>query len=133
MNNRSILCVIAAVISGCAVVPSPANSDYAPTFSDNSALIAKKAELVNLKTSIVERKKRLDSEKLQAEIDKLKREIEALQSQIDDLEDRISKAEAVAATKSPVSGYSAQTGSKIGPRGGCYTITKSGKKNYGGC
>jgi hypothetical protein len=31
-------------------------------------------------------------------------------------------------------GYSAGTSTcHVGPRGGTYTITKSGKKNYGGC
>jgi hypothetical protein len=35
----------------------------------------------------------------------------------------------------PNTGYSAPSGKTCytGPRGGTYTITKSGKKNYGGC
>jgi hypothetical protein len=36
---------------------------------------------------------------------------------------------------SPNTSYSAPSGKTcfVGPRGGTYTITKSGKKNYGGC
>jgi len=35
----------------------------------------------------------------------------------------------------PNTSYSAPSGQTcfVGPRGGTYTITKSGKKNYGGC
>ncbi|WP_084513580.1 YHYH domain-containing protein [Azovibrio restrictus] len=34
---------------------------------------------------------------------------------------------------SPQSSRSLPPGCYVGPRGGTYTITKSGKKNYGGC
>lgn len=39
------------------------------------------------------------------------------------------------AAPTPNSAYSAPSGQTcfVGPRGGTYTITKSGKKNYGGC
>lgn len=38
-------------------------------------------------------------------------------------------------TRAPNTSYTAPSGKTcyVGPRGGTYTITKSGKKNYGGC
>ena len=79
------------------------------------------------------KRQKLSVEKLQKEIDQLEKEIETLQSQIGDLQDKILKAEA--SVNKPSSGPTARaaSGGNIGPRGGCYTITKSGKKNYGGC
>jgi len=44
------------------------------------------------------------------------------------------KAQAAATTRAdPPSQRSLPPGCFVGPRGGTYTITKSGKKNYGGC
>lgn len=63
----------------------------------------------------------------QAEIDELQRQLDELQQEIADLERRISNLEQKNATTTGAQGR------HIGPRGGCYTITKSGKKNYGGC
>jgi hypothetical protein len=39
----------------------------------------------------------------------------------------------VPASSAPGSGAGSTGGRYIGPRGGCYKLTKSGKKNYGAC
>lgn len=83
-----------------------------------------------LRNDLAERKKALSQAKLRDEIDRLNKEIADLQSKIDELEARIAKAERESATQKATA---TPSGTNVGPRGGCYTITKSGKKNYGAC
>lgn len=78
------------------------------------------------KAQLRESKLQEDIDRLTAEIRELELRIAGLESQVADVERR--EREAAAAYSRPAS-----SGCYTGPRGGRYTISKSGKKNYGGC
>lgn len=78
------------------------------------------------------RKAQLQMSKLQEEIDRLTAEIRELELRISDLESQVANAER-RERDAAVYSRPASSGCYTGPRGGRYTITKSGKKNYGGC
>lgn len=93
-----------------------------------------RAELTGKRVELETKKKRLSSSKLKEEIEALQAEISELEKRIAALELSIANSEKEAlrakqATSLPTSNPTTNRG----PRGGCYTITKSGKKNYGGC
>lgn len=96
-------------------------------------IAAQKAELGKLRGELTKRRQRLELASMQDEIELLKKEMKELQAQVDELQDRISKAEAIAAKNLYTPAATTPSAKNVGPRGGCYTITKSGKKNYGGC
>lgn len=77
------------------------------------------------------RKRRLSESKLQDEIDRLTKEIRELELRISELEWQVEDAE----RRERAASYAApsSSGCYTGSRGGRYTITSSGKKNYRGC
>ncbi|PKO32790.1 MAG: hypothetical protein CVU36_00435 [Betaproteobacteria bacterium HGW-Betaproteobacteria-9] len=78
------------------------------------------------------RKAQLRESKLQEEIDRLTVEIRELELRIISLEGQVADAER-REREAVVYSRPASSGCYTGPRGGRYTISKSGKKNYGGC
>jgi TolA-binding protein len=125
-----VLFVAAVVLSlaGCAapygIQPRPSES-----YVSSSTY---KASLANARSERDARRRQLSESKLQDEIDRLNKEIRELELRISELEWQVEDAErkerAAATSSSPSS-----SGCFTGPRGGRYTITPSGKKNYGGC
>lgn len=91
-----------------------------------------RAELTAKRTDLDAKRRRLASSKVKEEIEALQAEIAELEKRIAALELKIANAEKEAAARQ-VAMPASKPGTHRGPRGGCYTITKSGKKNYGGC
>lgn len=127
MKFRLITCIVLTSLAGC-VTPPPAGPSYSAASGATQNTTDQRLALGQLKKELEIKRQQRTVEKLQKEIDQLEKEIETLQAQIADLQNKILQAEASVnrATAGP-------SGKSVGPRGGCYTITKSGKKNYGGC
>ena len=116
-------------LTGCAAPPPMTQA-----VPQNQTIYIQRDDLSKIRNEIEIREKKLQTAKLKDEIDQLNQEIANLHAQMTALEKRIEDAEKSQAqqiNKSPSN--AAPSGANIGPRGGCYTITKSGKKNYGGC
>lgn len=110
-------------LCGCAAPPSPQQ------YTQSAASLKQERDV--LRADLAERKTKRSKTSLQSEIDRLNDEVHDLESRIAALEGRIRTEELRAKTQ-----YIAPTSSSgciTGARGGSYTITKSGKKNYGGC
>lgn len=125
------LIAIALVMSlaGCAAPQAPAQA--APGSSYSSAATFR-ASLARARVERDVRKRQLREAKQQEEIDLLTREVRELELRVSELEWRLEEAERRERLAMPSSTPSS-SGCYTGPRGGRYTITKSGKKNYGGC
>lgn len=109
-------------LCGCVALPLPQ-----PQFQ--VANLTQEREV--LRKDLAERKSNRAIAKMQDEIDRLNKEILDLEASISSLNDRISNEELRARTQSTSTGL--PVGCYVGPNGGRYTLTKSGKKNYGGC
>lgn len=127
MKFLLITCIVLASLAGC-VTPPPAGPSYSVGSGSTQNTKDQRLALEQLKKELAVKRQQLTVEKLQKQIDQLEKETQELQTQIADLQNKILQSEATAnkATAGPA-------GKNVGPRGGCYTITKSGKKNYGGC
>jgi len=95
-------------------------------------VVEAREELTAKRGELEIKKRRLSSSKLENEIAALRAEIAELEKRIEALELSIAHSEKEI-EKAKQAGASGSSGTHRGPRGGCYTITKSGKKNYGGC
>lgn len=84
-----------------------------------------------LRKDLAERTSKRSNAKMQDDIDRLNGEIRDLEERIASLNVRITAEEARARTQPSTSAL--PSGCYVGPNGGRYTLTKSGKKNYGGC
>jgi septal ring factor EnvC (AmiA/AmiB activator) len=114
-------------LTGCAA-PPPATYGQ----SENQVFYMRD-DLQKVRKEVEGRKKKLETAKLKEEIDLLNKEIADLQARMADMEKDIADAEKKQTQQVKSPSYVAPTGTNVGPRGGCYTITKSGKKNYKGC
>lgn len=126
MHALFIVTVI-LLLTGCAEPRSPQASSSGSYASSSTY----KTSLASAKSERDARARQLSESKLQDEIDRLTKEIRELNLRISELErqvDDAERAERAASSTAPSS-----SGCYTGPRGGRYTITKSGKKNYGGC
>lgn len=79
------------------------------------------------------RKAQLRESKQQEEIDRLIAEIRELELRIAGLETQVADADRREREAAFYNSNPASSGCYTGPRGGRYTISRSGKKNYGGC
>lgn len=88
-----------------------------------------RSEIESNRKLLVEKRQRLENARLQNEIDELRDEIKELESKLAALEqrDREQAQQTRGTTATPPSGVN------VGPRGGCYTYSKSGKKRYVKC
>lgn len=128
-GDMRVIFGVALVLSliGCA---APAVPQYGTT--GNYAYAAKaRTSLEEAKAERDARKRQLSEAKLQHEIDRLAKELRELEAQVSILESQVADAERKHQAAVPAS--SSSLGCHTGPRGGRYTISKSGKKNYGGC
>lgn len=124
-----VLFAVALVLSlgGCAV-PYATQSGTSGSYASAATY---RATLERTRADRDARKRQLSESKLQDEIDRLTKEIRELELRVSELEWQVEDAErreSAAALSSPSS-----SGCYTGPRGGRYTISKSGKKNYRGC
>lgn len=117
-------CFLATIALGAGCARPIQSSSYSQDLQERQS-IDSQMRTTRAKRDGLSQKKQ--SAKLQAEIDDLQRQIDQLDVQLANMERRITEIDqkGVSATSSG--------GRNIGPRGGCYTITKSGKKNYSGC
>jgi peptidoglycan hydrolase CwlO-like protein len=138
---KVLACFLTAlVLASCAnqTTPLSANSptrsgstfntyEYEAAKEEHRAAKTRKSFLY---TSIENKKARKEAE-LQEEIDMLQKELDELNQRIAALEEKIKilKPEDNRAAESK----SYRPTQNIGSRGGCYTITKNGNKNYKGC
>ena len=126
MNTLNKL-VAAIVCAGLAVfVGGCAAPQYGP-----ASYVQERSEVLAQSQSVRAQRDRLKQklalETAQAEIEELRRQIQDADSRIARLEARQRELDRL------IVNTGAAPGQNIGPKGGCYTITKSGKKNYGGC
>lgn len=89
-----------------------------------------KQEIEKYSSKRVELKNKLLIEKQQKEIDELTSEIAELDKKISGFEEKIKELEQ---QKAITSGQVTNQNINIGPRGGCYVYTSSGKKRYVSC
>lgn len=122
---RIVVAAMVTALVGCAA-PYAQQS----TFQTTSAA-SYRASLFDARAERDSRKRRLSEARLQEEIDRLAKEIRELELRISELEWQVEDAERRESVTTPPSTPS--SGCYTGPRGGRYTISKSGKKNYGGC
>lgn len=116
-----------SLISGCAAPYQPPPQAYMVSLAeDRSELSVKRSDLEAKRRRLATSKAEQEINALQAEITELEKRIAALELKITQTEKEAEKARQTSAT-------TGVTATQRGPRGGCYTITKSGKKNYGGC
>ena len=127
---RFLITIVLFALTGCAAPP--------PTYAQpENQIFYMRDDLQKMRKKVEDRKMKLATAKLTDEIDQLNQDIADLNARMVELEKDIANAEknqAQQVNKSPA--YLAPSRSSschCGPRGGCYTITKSGKKNYGGC
>lgn len=129
--KKLLLVCIASTILGCAA-PEPSMMFGVPNTTESTDVLQVRAK----KKSLESKRQELLIAKMQEEINRLKKEISELEKSISEIESRLSIAERRALLETePSTSRTAPTSAtgRIGPRGGCYTITKSGKKNYAGC
>lgn len=125
-----VLITTALVLSlvGCATPSGPPMNHSGSMMSSATY----RASLERAQADRDARKAQLRESKLQEEIDRLTAEIRELELRITGLESQVADADRrereAAFYSSPAS-----SGCYTGPRGGRYTISRSGKKNYGGC
>lgn len=123
-----IAAALVLALAGCA-------APYAPPPGASESYSSAAELRVSLERTRAERdvrKRELFEARQQDEIDRLKRELRELELRVSELEWRVEDAERKARYAVP-SSTTSSSGCYTGPRGGRYTITRSGKKNYGGC
>ncbi len=137
--------------------PVQANaSAYASTSSGTQIAVTPdtlRAKAATLRTQRGDTQKKMREAKLQREIDDLRQQVDRLEQQLRDTEQEMARLEAEleaqakiknapssSTTSNPASssGTSSGTASSsgttyVGPRGGCYRISKNGKKYYVPC
>jgi len=119
---KFLVAVFLITLAGCATQPPPTAIQVG-----NETILSQRNEMQKLSRELENRKKKLEAAKLKEEIEQLNKEIAELNAEMDALEKRILAAE-MAQTR-PI--YSAPSGgTTVGPRGGEYTWSKSGKKVY---
>lgn len=112
-----------ATLVACAPAHPPAYTPYSPA---PAALSAPPAGLTQSRSALLEKKQRLEVARQQEEIDQLNKEIQELEARIAELE-RQAEPSKSAETRTPTGANGAV---RTGPRGGRYTISPSGKKQY---
>lgn len=114
------------MLAGCAAPNGPQTGSSGGYASSSSY----RASLERARSERDERKRRLNEAGLQDEVDVIAKEIYELELRISELERQVEDAER---KESSAASSARASGCYTGPRGGRYTITSSGKKNYGGC
>ena len=124
--KKIALVLLTWVLSACSAPPVVYNS---PQPSPKNMAI--RSEVDTNRKKLDELRKQLNVEKRDAENAALKKEIDALEARVEELEKTLADKEAKVATEPANPTYAPTTG--IGPRGGCYRISKNGKKYYVKC
>jgi TolA-binding protein len=122
--QKFIIIAAIALLSACTSVP--------PNTHNYNSVYTQKQELEKYSSKKSELQNKLLITKQQQEIDDLKAQIAELDKKISDLQSQIQDAENQQRTTSTGQSSSNQ-GINIGPRGGCYVYTSSGKKRYVSC
>lgn len=125
--------MIAAIAAGVSLIAGCAAPYQQSPQAHMVRLVEDRSELITKRSDLEAKRRRLATTKAEQEINALQVEISELEKRIEALELKIAKAEKEAETARQIRAQTGTAGSHRGPRGGCYTITKSGKKNYGGC
>lgn len=134
---RKLFCTLvtltAIALAGCAArEPTPMSSgrDYIP---------GQRAEAARLREALAERKSLRARAVVKAEVSQLDAEISQLEARLSKVEQSISAASSLGWAGMrydedlPASRPSGGAPCYVGPRGGTYTITARGAKNYSGC
>lgn len=141
--------MLVAMLIGCGTTGSENIASSHPVYNASTAeqdrLWAQSNALRNKRDSLKQARSiaevQSDIERLEREIRELEERLAELDRQLDAYNLEFSTAQEARPARSPdgsgispASSYrQAPSGNLYGPRGGCYRITKSGKKNYGAC
>lgn len=128
MRKMTLSALALAILAGCAAGPRQQPATFAPSAGASATASsgwATETDTQRVRAALANRRDRLKLQLLQEELDALRKEIAELEARLEVLEKRDSEQ---TATPSPT--YTPSGATHVGPRGGVYTISPSGKKVY---
>lgn len=132
-RQRARVLVLAGSLLLAACAAPPMRDGYTNSAARASAAAvteARRADKERNSRAIAEREERLARTTDQAEIERLRAEIAALAARVAAIEDEERTAGSSAPASSSASAPASSGATYVGPRGGVYTISPSGRKVY---
>ncbi|HAC90925.1 MAG TPA: hypothetical protein DCF63_09875 [Planctomycetaceae bacterium] len=139
---RNVVLLAIFLMSGCVVAPQQPPAYQPPAYQPPAPyIVPAQRKQIEIDYRIAKEAREfyaVKMKKAKEEKDADAAEIKQLEERLNDMNEKLSllqaKIDQIQLQDRGIQPGQQDTGERgTGPRGGCYTITKSGRKNYGGC